>query len=106
MYDSVTTWCTHSRDPDPYIDMEFTSPVLITMMISSGSVLSQRQYYVTNFTLEYSPPNNSSVLDYYLSTDGSAETGSVMVSEIFEISIPNLFTVNHAHISILKDLTS
>ena len=68
--------------------MQFTSPVLITMMISSGSVIGQGRYYITNFTLEYSPPNNSSVLSYYLSTDDSAEMESEKVSEILEIRIP------------------
>lgn len=92
VYDSGITWCTYDRDVDPYVDMEFTSPVLITMMISSGSVFNQNRYYVTNFTLEYSPPNNSSMLNYYLSADDSVENGSVKVSEIFEIRIPNLFT--------------
>ena len=97
VYDSVLTWCTTNQDADPYIEMQFTSPVLVTMMISSGSIIGQRIYYVTNFTLEYSPPNNSSVLDYYQCTDDSAETGSEKVSEIFNIMI-TLFTVNHIDI--------
>ena len=85
VYSSGTaTWCTNNNDPDPYIDLLFTSPVLITMMLTRGSTgftqdrlslqCSIRQYYVTNFTLEYSPPDNSSVLNYYTSIDESATT--------------------------------
>ena len=95
VYDSVVTWCTNNTDMDPYIDMEFTSPVLITTMISSGSTIIQTSfnglirlgvYYVTNFTLEHSPPDNSSVLSYYRPIDESAEIGRKLVSEMSKIN--------------------
>ncbi len=84
----TTTWCTDNRDNDPYIDLQFTSPVLISRMLTRGYTrlrviitCSIRRYYVTNFTLEYSPPDNSSVLNYYTSTDESAASSeSKMVS--------------------------
>ena len=79
IYDSIFTWCTTDSDPDPYIDLQFTSPILISMMISTGTILINQilrlrleVYYITNFTLEYSPPDSSSMLKYYTSTDESA----------------------------------
>ena len=90
VYSSGTsTWCTDNRDPDPYIDLQFTSPVLISRMLTRGFTrlriavtCSIRRYYVTNFTLEYSPPGNSSVLNYYTSTDESeTPSESKMVSK-------------------------
>jgi hypothetical protein len=90
VYSSGTsTWCTSNRDPDPYIDLQFTSPVLISRMLTRGFTrlrivgltCSIRQYHVTNFTLEYSPPDNSSVLNYYTSTNESGTSSeSKMVS--------------------------
>jgi hypothetical protein len=80
----TATWCTNNRDPDPYIDLQFTSPLLISKMLTRGytPTCSLRQYHVTNFTLEYSPPDNSSVLNYYTSTDESGTSSeSKMVSE-------------------------
>ena len=83
VYSSGTsTWCTDNRDRDPYIDLQFTSPVLISRMLTRGytwlrpatlsrPTCSLRRYYVTNFTLEHSPPDNSSVLNYYTSVDES-----------------------------------
>ena len=88
---SGATWCTDNSDHDPYIDMQFTSPVLISTMLSRGSTLlsinafscSLRMYHVTNFTLEYSLPDNSSMLNYYTSTDEQSaanESESIKVS--------------------------
>ena len=80
VYSSGTSmWCTDKRDPDPYIDMQFTSPVLISrisrMLMRGYTWLSPPcsllRYYVTNFTLEHSPLDNSSVLNYYTSVDES-----------------------------------
>lgn len=78
IYDSILTWCTDNDDPDPYIDLQFTSPILISMMMSTGTILPDGRrprlgvYYITTFTLEYSPPDSSSMLKYYTSTDESA----------------------------------
>ena len=82
VYSSGTsTWCTSSRDPNPYIDLQFTSPVLISRMLTRGftrlrigsgtTTFSIKRYYVTNFTLEYSSLDNSSILNYYTTTDES-----------------------------------
>ena len=94
VYSSGTsTWCTDNGDPDPYIDLQFTSPVLISKMLTrgytrlriAGLLCSIRLYYVTEFTLEYSPPDNSSVLNYYTSTDESGTPSEdKMVSRLRE----------------------
>ena len=68
------TWCTTDFDPDPFIEMELTSPVLITQILFSGSSTLSGSYHVTNLTLEYSPSNSSTVLSYY-----TTETGSIKV---------------------------
>ena len=80
------TWCTVDFDSDhPYIDMRFTSPVLITDIICSGTnTLRTRTstvststftvavyYYVTNFTIEFSPPDDNTNLTYYTTEEGS-----------------------------------
>ena len=81
VYGSGTSlWCTDNNDPDPYIDLQFISPVLISRMLTRGftrlrifTSCSIRRYYVTNFTLEYSPLDNSSLLRYY-TTNQSANS--------------------------------
>ena len=86
VYSSGTsTWCTDDRDPDPYIDLQFTSPVLISRMLTRGYTwlspgCSLLRYYVTNFTLEHSPPDNSSVLNDYTSVDSAATPDNKIVS--------------------------
>ena len=94
IYSSGATWCTDNNDPNPYIDLQFTSPVLISMMLSRGSIgtrlntgiipsCSLRMFHVTNFTLEYSTPDNLSVLNYYNIIPESAailEDKNLMVS--------------------------
>ena len=69
------TWCTLDfLAPDPFIEMELTSPVLITQILFSGRSDRSGSYYVTNLTLEYSPPDNATVLSYY-----TTETESIKV---------------------------
>ena len=63
--DYFYTWCTTDSDPDPYIEMELTSPVLITQILFSGRSTPSGSYHVTNLTLEYSLPDNATVLSYY-----------------------------------------
>ena len=73
---SIYTWCTDTNDVDPYVEMGFSSPVLITAMLSSGRIShstitnSLGMFYVSNFTLEYSPLNNSSLLAFYRTESG------------------------------------
>ncbi len=69
------TWCAVDFRGDPFIVLELTQPVLITQILFSGrSERSVRFFYVTNLTLEYSPPGNKNILNYY-----TTETGSVKV---------------------------
>ena len=76
----IDTWCTDNNDPDPHVELGFTSPVLITAMISGGRIgltifnssLSLGTFYVTNFTLEYSystNTNDSSDWTFYTTKD-------------------------------------
>ena len=86
VYNSVLTWCTRNDDPDPFIDLQFTSPMLLTMMATTGtnSVNPSNRlgtYYVTNFTLEYSSPQNSSLMEFYPSTSGTEDLDEKKVRE-------------------------
>ena len=71
----LETWCTTDNDPNPYIEMGLTSPVLITQILSSGRTTPTESYYVTNFTIEYSPLNDTAAFNYY-----TTESGSIQVS--------------------------
>lgn len=76
VYDSVSTWCTTDDDSDPFIDLQFTSPVLVTMMATTGTNRARGinllgTYYITNFTLEYSSVVNSSLTSFYSSAPGA-----------------------------------
>lgn len=55
--DETRTWCTWSTDLDRYIIINFSTPVLITSIISSGTTEERtggfQTFHVTNFTLEY-----------------------------------------------------
>lgn len=71
----IGTWCsTRASDPDPYVEMELTSPVLITQILFSGRTSTLGTFHATNLTLEYSPPDNKTVLNYY-----TAESGDIKV---------------------------
>lgn len=107
VYSSGTsTWCTSSRDPNPYIELQFTSPVLISRMLTRGytwlrppiqtfPACSLRRYYVTNFTLEHSPPDNSSVLNYYTSVDESNSAATPDNKIVSWSSSPKLCPIYH-----------
>ena len=73
----IDMWCTTDSDPDPYVELELTSPVLITKILLSGRNNSLGSYFVTNFTIEYSPPNNTTALSYY-----TTDTGNIKVSSV------------------------
>lgn len=84
----TSSWCTDNNDPDPYIDLQFTSPVLISRMLTRGFTrlrivisCSIRRYYVTNFTLEYSPLDNSSALRYYTINQSANSSENKMVRD-------------------------
>lgn len=67
------TWCTTDTDANPYIDMGLTSPVLITQILSSGRTTPTESFYVTNFTIEFSPPNETTTLNYYTTESGTTQ---------------------------------
>lgn len=73
--DDFRTWCTDTNDPNPYIVIRFSSPVVITSFISCGttdfafSVLDH--FHVTNFTLEYQL--NNSQYEFYKTEDDLAD---------------------------------
>ena len=69
------TWCTTNASLNPYVEMELTSPVLITHILTSGRATPTDSFFVTNFTLEYSLPNDPTNLSYYLT-----ETGNIQVN--------------------------
>ena len=70
------TWCTtDSNSQTPFAEMELTSPVLITQILTSGRSTPTDSYFVTKFTLEYSLPNEPTNLSYYLT-----ETGNIQVN--------------------------
>ena len=72
------TWCTTDfNSPTPFAEMELTSPVLITQILTSGRSTPTDTYFVTNFTLEYSLPNDPTNLSYYLT-----ETGNIQVNKL------------------------
>ena len=67
----IDTWCsTAESDPDPYIEMELTSPVLITQILFSGRTGTTGLFHATNLTLEYSSPDNETILNYYTTESG------------------------------------
>ena len=67
----IDTWCTFREiDPDPYIELELTSPVLITQILFSGTTnILFGPLHATNLTLEYSPPDIT-ILKYYTTEAG------------------------------------
>ena len=67
----IDTWCTtRASDPDPYVELELTSPVLITQILFSGRTSTFGPLHATNLTLEYSPPDNITILNYYTTEAG------------------------------------
>ena len=67
----IDTWCTtRASDPDPYVELELTSPVLITQILFSGRTSTFGPLHATNLTLEYSPPDNITILKYYTTEAG------------------------------------
>lgn len=68
----VSSWCVSENNPERYIVLGFTSPVLITALLSSGRSSALYVYYVTNFTLEYAlTPGDSANFTYYLDESNS-----------------------------------
>ena len=84
----IDTWCTTESDGDPHIEMELTSPVLITQILFSGRTGTAGLFYATNLTLEYSPIGNNTTLHFY-----TTETGHIKVLTIEQkLAIANIYT--------------
>ena len=61
--------------------MELTSPVLIMQILFSGRTdVSGTYYYVTNLTLEYSPPHNKTILNHYTTESGDIKVLSLTLA--------------------------
>ena len=58
-------WCTNNNAINPYILLNFTSPVVITGLVSGGYNTSSRISYVTKFTIEYSTPLHPDNFTFY-----------------------------------------
>ena len=53
--EGIDVWCTDTAaDNNPYILLSFTTPVVITGLVSGGYNYDSRERHVTNFTIEYS----------------------------------------------------
>lgn len=54
-FNTQNVWCTReSYETTPTFNITFTSPVVITGLMSGGYTYTSNAEYVTNFTLEYS----------------------------------------------------
>lgn len=85
----IDTWCTTAEsDPNPYIEMELTSPVLITQILFSGRTSTLGIFHATNLTLEYSPPGNKTVLNYYTTESGDIKVRSTTRTHFYTLAIP------------------
>ena len=82
----IDTWCTNAEsDRDPHIEMELTSPVLITQILFSGRTGTSGLFHATNLTLEYSPPDNKTILNYYTTESGDIKVRFFHVNTLFHV---------------------
>ena len=63
--EEFNVWCTNNDAINPYILLNFTSPVVITGLVSGGYNTSSRISYVTKFTIEYSTPLHPDNFTFY-----------------------------------------
>ena len=63
--EEFNVWCTNNDAINPYILLNFTSPVVITGLVSGGYNTSSRISYVTKFTIEYSTPLDPDNFTFY-----------------------------------------
>ena len=106
--DSIDTWCTDNNDLDLRLELGFTSPILITTMISSGTIIGSRMFYVTNFTLEYSLSNTSNYT-YYTDENNNRKVNKLF--KLYTIDIESTlrflsYTVHYPMCSTLKHQNS
>ena len=77
------SWCTDTNDPNPYIIIPFSIPVVITSFISSGStdfsftVLDT--FHVTNFTLEFAHNSSDGFRYYKTDEDTDRKVGASLI---------------------------
>lgn len=87
----VDTWCTDSFDPRPQVQLGFTEPVLITVMISGGRIESNSVVgsasYVTQFTMESIPPDDLSIFIPYTLED--SDQPKVYIAIMQEVNSSN-----------------
>ena len=69
--EGLDVWCSDTgADSNPYVLLSFTSPVVISGLVSGGYSYDSTERYVTNFTIEYSSPADSDNFTFY-STAGA-----------------------------------
>ena len=73
-------WCAYNDAIDPYILLDFTSPVMITGLVSGGYNTDTRTSYVTEFTIEYSTQLNPDNFTFY-STSGTPVRNEIICSD-------------------------
>ena len=81
-------WCTYNYAIDPYILLDFTSPVMITGLVSGGYNTDTRTSYVTKFTVDAGCPSGASCssklpASWNLKPDHNCCTSSVTETELF-----------------------
>ena len=78
--EEFNVWCTNNN-ANPYILLDFTSPVVITGLVSGGYT-SSRISYVNKFTIEYSTPLHPDNFTFYsTSTIGMPVRTNVICSD-------------------------
>ena len=86
-------WCTNNN-ANPYILLDFTSPVVITGLVSGGYNISSRISYVNKFTIEYSTPLHPDNFTFYTtSTIGMPVRTMVICSD--SLLTPQILHLQH-----------
>ena len=88
-------WCTYNYAIDPYILLDFTSPVMITGLVSGGYNTDTRTSYVTKFTVEYSTPLHPDNFTFYSTSrmDGMPVRNDIIHSDF--LLIPQILHLQH-----------
>ena len=88
-------WCAYDYAIDPYILLDFTSPVMITGLVSGGYNTDTRTSYVTEFTIEYSTPLHPDNFTFYSTSrmDGTPVRTEIIHSD--SLLIPQILHLQH-----------
>ena len=76
--DEFRVWCTNNRyyDNNTYVQLNFTSPVVITRLVSGGYHTATYLRYVTNFTVKYSLSSSADNFTFFsTNASGSPKVG-------------------------------